>query len=229
MEKKIFNLDSRIPIVGSPLNTIDKCRAYDADIRTSMIIPMGRVVSLMQQHCKKFSNVLEVGCKTGLLSLQLSGKVPNINVYGIEESDLLLQVAEENAMLAALVSSSSIVEFQYSSLDSLNIENDSVDIVFSFSSFHTWRDPVKTLKECSRVCKTDGLVYIYDLARDAEQGMISFLMQYMNKGHEEFMSEIKAAYTLQEVTDILKEANLSHWEISSEAVNIAISSKKLTR
>jgi len=171
--------------------------------------------------------VLEVGCKTGLLSLQLSGKVPNINVYGIDESDLMLQVAEENAMLASLVSSPSIVEFQYGSPESLNIENSSVDVVFSFSSFHSWRDPVKALKECNRVCKPDDLVYIYDLARDAEQGMISFLMQYMNKGHEEFMSEIKAAYTLMEATNILKEANLSHWNISSEAVNIAISSKKL--
>ena len=224
--KKILDLDKRIPIANNPVDTIDKCRAYDADVRTSMIIPMARVVSLLTTYCRKDSNVLAVGCKTGLLSLQLLGQVPDIHVYGVEENDLFLQVAEENATLASLVNDHVMVEFQYAPLDDLYLEDNSVDIVFSFSSFHTWRDPEKTLRECNRICKDDGLVYIYDLDRDAEQGMISFIMQYMAKGHEEFMRELKAAYTVEEVAGILREAGLEQWVITSEAVNMAISSKK---
>lgn len=229
-ETKIFDLEQRIPCIKDEkesFGSIEKCRAYDIDIRTSMRVPLARVISLLSKFCKDGSQMLEVSCQTGLLSLMLGGEYPNVNIYGIEENNLLFQVAEENCVLAALTNSPAKVEFQQGILTELPIENDSVDVVFSYSSLHRWADPVKTLQECARVCKPDGLVLIYDLARDAEEGMISFILQYVSAGQEEFMKSLRAAYTTSEAKKLLRDAKLENWVVSSEAINLSIASKKI--
>ena len=35
---------------------------------------------------------------------------------------------------------------------------------------------------------------LYDLARDADEGMISFILQYTGANHEEFMGALRSSY-----------------------------------
>lgn len=225
---KYFELEQRIP--SEPIQSIEVARAYDASIRISTRIPMERVIARVSPFCNGGTQILDLGCTTGLLSLMLGGRYPNIKIYGIEEDRLLLQVAEENEVLAVMANSPAKVEFHYGVLSDLSdVESESVDIIVSYSSLHRWSDPVKTLQACSRICKPEGIVVICDLARDAEEGVIQFILQYISSEQDQigFMNTLKASYTVHEIERLFKEANLSHWKVFREGVDLWIISKSL--
>jgi len=184
---------------------------------------MERVVSLLGPFCKDEAQVVEVGSATGLLSLMLGSAHPNIRVLGIEENANLLAVAEENATLATIARTPAKVEFKKGKFHRLPVLDQSADVVFSFLSLYRATEPVRLLQECARICKPDGVVFLYEMARDAEEGMISFILQYVNTGQEEFMTSLKASYTSYEVQQLLKEAGLEGWHIVKEQLNLRVS------
>lgn len=224
---KLFALENRVIAKQKCFDNIDTTRDYDIDIRKSMIIPMSNVSKKIAANTKENDKLLEVGCSTGLLSLMLGGIAPSCNIVGIENNDNMLQVADENACLASIVNSSAVVDFKYAQMEEIPFPDHSMDIVFSYAKLHTWDDPVKVLQEMKRVCKEEGLIYICDNARDADEGMISFILQYMSTGQEEFLTELKASYTTSEVQKILEECGMSNWTITQDGVNMVICNKSL--
>jgi ubiquinone/menaquinone biosynthesis C-methylase UbiE len=119
------------------------------------------------------------------------------------------------------------VEFEMAKLNRLPFPDDSADIVFSFSSLHRWRRPVETLKECARICKPDGVVIIEDMNRHAEEGHITFILQFVKEGGDEFMRSLQAAYTRDEAAELLQEAGLTDWQVVEEDLGLVISSRPL--
>lgn len=221
-QNKIFQLDSRVKEDGNYFDNIDVARDYDANIRTSMIVPMGKVTTKITGMCKKGDAILDIGCATGLLALRISGRNENVEITAVDNNDNLLQVAEENAALAANVNAFGMVEFKYAELEKLPFLDDSFDVVYSCSALHKWDNPEKVLKEIQRVCKKDGKVYLYDIARDADEGMISFVLQYIDAGQKDFIRELKASYTVKEVEQLLKNAGLGNWKVIADDVNLSV-------
>ena len=222
-KRKIFDLENRIVSEKEYFDTVEICRDYDLNIRTSMIVPMGKVTTKISDICKDGDVILDVGTATGLLALRIGGQNENVDIVGVDENDNLLQVAEENAALAAICNSPGMVEFKYAELEELPFEDDSIDVVYSYSALHKWRNPVAVLKEIQRVCKPDGHIYLYDIARDSDEGMISFILQYISSGQEDFLRELRSSYTVEEVKEILKEAGIENWVVQAEDVNLAVS------
>lgn len=222
MKKKIFDLENRVKEDTNYFDNVEISRDYDLNIRTSMIVPMGKVATKVTSFCKDGDMVLDIGTATGLLALRIAGQNGNIEVVGIDDNDNLLQVAEENASLAAICNSPGMVEFKYSEMEELGYDDNSFDVVYSYSSLHKWENPIKVLKEINRVCKDDGKVYLYDIARDSDEGMISFILQYISSGQDDFLRELKASYTVAEVKDLLKEAGLDDWKVVADDVNLSI-------
>ena len=140
----------------------------------------------------------------------------------VDDNDNLLQVAEENAALAAIVNSPGMVEFKYAELEELPFPDDSFDVVYSYSALHKWNNPEKVISEIQRVCKDDGKVYLYDIARDSDEGMISFILQYISAGQEDFLRELRASYTTEEVKQILKNTGLDDWNVIADDVNLSV-------
>nr|VFK25680.1 MAG: Methyltransferase domain-containing protein [Candidatus Kentron sp. MB]VFK29667.1 MAG: Methyltransferase domain-containing protein [Candidatus Kentron sp. MB]VFK74864.1 MAG: Methyltransferase domain-containing protein [Candidatus Kentron sp. MB] len=224
--ESIFDLEKRV-YAGDPFDGIEKCRLYDRDIRSSMIIPMQHMLSLVEPFCKPGAKVLDVGCGSGLLSLRLAGRFPGVEVYGIDSNDHFLTVAQENLILANLVGYPGEFSFEWGRPHRLPVEDNSVDVVLSFCALHRWNDPINTLKECERVCEDSGLVIIYDLARDAEDGMISFILQYTGTGHQDFMDAMRASFTMDEMAEFVRQSGVSDWQVASEAVNLIVTSQPM--
>jgi len=220
--RKIFDLKNRVVSEQDYFDTLAICRDYDLNIRTSMIVPMGKVTTKVTDICKDGDIVLDVGTATGLLALRIAGQNKN-EIIGVDDSENLLQVGEENASLAAICNSPGMVEFKYAELEELPFDDNSIDVVYSYSAFHKWKNPIAVLKEIERVCKPDGHIYIYDIARDSDEGMISFILQYISAGQEDFLRELKSSYTVEEVRHILKEAGLETWKVEAQDVNLAVS------
>lgn len=225
-EQRLFDLEERV-YQGDPFDNVEKCRLYDRDIRSSMIIPMQHILTLLKPYCRPGAKFLELGCSSGLLSLRLAGLHPDIDVYGVELNEDFLTVVQENLIFANLVGYRGNFRYEWGRPWKLPIEDASVDVVFSFCALHRWNDPVQTLKECRRVCRPDGLVILYDLARDAEDGMVSFVLQYSGTGDEDFMTALRASFTLEEMAGYLKEAGLVGWQVASEAINMIVTSRPM--
>ncbi|NJP51494.1 class I SAM-dependent methyltransferase [Streptomyces sp. SBST2-5] len=226
-DTRLLDLAERVPI-PSPHDDIDKVRLYDLGMRRSALMaykrPTERILAQVQDD---MTDLVEVGFNTGLLSLHVAGKLPDLAVSGVEENQNLVDVAEDNLTLAVWANSAGDVEFEMAKLHRMPFPDDSADIVFSFSSLHRWRRPVETLKECARICKPGGVVIIEDMNRHAEEGHITFILQFVKEGGEEFMRSLQAAYTRDEVADLLKEAGLEDWQVAEEDLGLVISSRSL--
>lgn len=226
-EARLLNLTDRVP-QPSPHDDIDKVRFYDLGMRRSALMaykrPSDRILANVREG---MTDLVEVGFNTGLLSLHVAGKLPDLAVSGVEENQNLVDVAEDNLTLAVWANSAGDVEFEMAKLNRLPFPDDSADIVFSFSSLHRWRRPVETLKECARICKPDGVVIIEDMNRHAEEGHITFILQFVKEGGDEFMRSLQAAYTRDEAAELLREAGLADWQVAEEDLGLVISSRPL--
>lgn len=224
---RMFDLEQRTPLTTKKASSLEDARGFDLSARVSMFFPMERMVKIISPFCKKGSMVVNIGSQTGLLPLMLGGHNPDTKVLGIEENELFVSVAEENMMLATMIKFPGKVDFQLGCLTDISLEDNIADIVIGYMPLYRCGNPVNLLKECSRICKQDGFVFIYALARDAEEGAISFVLQYISAGQDEFMESLKAAYTSEEIKQFLQEAGLSNWIVQKESLNVVISSKNI--
>jgi SAM-dependent methyltransferase len=97
----------------------------------------------------------DLGCGAGHITEALA---PNVGkVIAVDESGPMLSVAE--ARLAALAN----VELRIGNIESLPIEDDTLDVAVLFLVAHFITDPAKTMREIRRVLKPGGRLLIVDL------------------------------------------------------------------
>ncbi len=226
-EPRLLDLENRVP-QDRPWEDIEQARAYDLGMRRSALMAYKRPAARILANVRDgMTDLVEVGFNTGLLSLHVAGKFPELAFSGVEEIQNLLEVAEDNLTLGVWANMAGDVEFELSKLNRMPFEDDSADIVFSFSSLHRWKRPVETLRECARICKPEGVVIIEDVNRRAEEGHITFILQFVKEGGEQFMRSLQSAYSREEALDLLQEAGLSNWQVAEEDLGLVISSRPL--
>lgn len=221
---RIFDLAERVPR-KDPFETVEDCRVYDLDIRTSMIIPTQHMMKILAPYCREGGRLLEVGATSGLLSLRLASLFPRCEFFAVENNDAFLAVLRENLIFANLLNFGGQLAYEWARYSRLPLADASVDVVFAFCSMNRWERPAESLRECSRVCKPGGLVVLYDLARDADEGMISFVLQYAGANHEKFMGALRSSFTEQEMRALLDSVGLHGWSVVREGINLVVSSR----
>lgn len=182
VEAPLLDLAERVPLT-QPFTDMEAVRAYDLGMRRSALMAYKRPTErVLAAHRDGMTDFVDIGFNTGLLSLHISGRLPEVAVSGVEEHNNLVDVAEDNLTLCVWSNMAGDVEFEHSKLSRLPFADDSADIVYSFSSLHRWRRPVETLKEAARICKPGGTVLIEDVNRLAEEGHITFILQFVKEG-----------------------------------------------
>lgn len=226
MANKLFNLEERVP-VENMFPKIDNAREYDVIMRKTALVPYQKAGNAILDICKPKDRVLDVGFGIGLVSFYIGGKNPKLEIFGVEEHEHLFEVATDNLNLCHWGGAKSEIEFEKCELEDLPYDDNSFDVVYSYASLHLWKNPVKVLKECTRVCKEGGTIVIQDFNRHAEEGYISFVLQFVQDGAENFMSALRAGYNSDEVIKILEEAGLSDWNIYLVDLDLILSNKEL--
>lgn len=107
--------------------------------------------------------ILDVGTGPGLLPVEIAMKSGGAQIFGIDLSPRMVQIAKKNAQEHGV---SERVNFRIANAASLPFENDYFDFVISTLSFHHWSKPEECLKEIHRVLKKGGMAFIYDLRQD---------------------------------------------------------------
>lgn len=235
--QRLFQLEERVAGHQVFLDNINNTRIYDIDIRMSMNIPIERTSKIIASKIKEGDKVLDAGCNTGLVALMAAMAAPACHITGIEDNNNLVTVSGENFCLASMMYGAmknagktnagfANIDFKYSNIEKLPFSDNSIDVVYSFARMHRWSNPVKVFKEIKRVCKENGTIYICDTARDANECMVSFILQYTGRGAKEFMEELKASYTTSEAEKMLKESGLGDLDICLDGVNMVITNKE---
>ena len=117
------------------------------------------------------AHILDIGCGTGRLLRRMHVRWPSASLVGVDVAEGMVARAREQTDYATIYQAPA---------EHLPLENDSVDLATSTTSFHHWSDQAQGVREAVRVMRKGGLFILADmnlaahghpLARSAVQGM----------------------------------------------------------
>jgi SAM-dependent methyltransferase len=119
---------------------------------------VGHVLALGELHPGQI--VLDLGCGAGLDSIFAARRVsPSGKVIGIDFAAEMVEKATHNAVAVGITN----VAFRQGELDSLPVENDSVDVAISNGVFNLCFDKPRVLAEVFRVLRPGGCIQMADI------------------------------------------------------------------
>jgi len=149
--------------------------------------------------------VLDIGTGTGSLAIEFAKKIPGVEVIGLDLSDVVLEVARENAQNVSRVS------FEKGDAENMPFEDDTFDLVISSNTLHLVKNPIKMFDEIQRVLKPKGRFFIGDFRRS----LLGIFTQH-----------IRASYSPDEVKALLAQSKLQKWKVNDSFFWLSISSKE---
>jgi ubiquinone/menaquinone biosynthesis C-methylase UbiE len=104
--------------------------------------------------------VLDAGCGSGRLALQIAERRPDLRVRGVDLEQGMIDVATRHAEREGLADR---VEFTVADLARLPLPDASVDLAVSTASLHHWTDVQAVITSLDRVLRPGCSMWIYDL------------------------------------------------------------------
>ncbi|HVN72759.1 MAG TPA: class I SAM-dependent methyltransferase [Desulfomonilia bacterium] len=114
---------------------------------------------------KEGSRILDIGCGGGQLAVELAKAKKGLDVTGVDLSISQLRRAKLRSMKAEVK-----VDFIRASALGLPLPDESIDLVYSVDSIKHWPDRGRGLRECVRVIKPGGMLFISEVNRDCTLG-----------------------------------------------------------
>ena len=156
---------------------------------------------------RKGDVVLDLGSGAGIDVFLASKKVGNIGrVIGVDMTEEMIKRAEKVAKERDYEN----VEFRLGEIESLPIEDESIDVVISNCVINLCPDKMKAFKEIFRVLKQDGRLMISDLVTKGE------LPQEVKKSFEAWADCISGALEKDTYLELIRKAGFSKVKIESE-------------
>jgi ubiquinone/menaquinone biosynthesis C-methylase UbiE len=142
---------------GNDVNNVERFSGFENDYDLYRPQAPNTVIEILLKYLgQKPAIVVDLGCGTGLSSYVWKGFADRI--IGVEPNDDMRKKALEKLEQCK---DASHISFMKGYSNQLELETGTIDIITCSQSFH-WMDPFSTLKEVSRVLKTDGIFAAYD-------------------------------------------------------------------
>lgn len=151
--------------------------------------------------------VLDVGTGTGLLAIGFAKNLPDIQVTGLDLSEVALEVAQENVQKSEVPLA---ISFERGDAEDMPFCNNTFDLVISSNTLHLVQNPVNMFNEIERVLTPQGKFFISDFRR-------SWLAI--------FSKHFRASYTPGEIKHLLHKSELEHWKVTDRFFWVSISSE----
>ncbi len=104
--------------------------------------------------------VLDAGCGSGRLAVEIAARRPDLRVHGVDLERGMVEVATQHAERENLTDR---LAFTVADLADLPLPDDCVDLIVSTASLHHWTDVGAVIASLGRVLRPDGRLWIYDL------------------------------------------------------------------
>lgn len=105
------------------------------------------------------ATVLDAGCGSGRLAVEIARRRPDLRVHGVDLEAGMIEVAKQRAEQQNVAGR---VQFTVADLADLRLPADSVDMIVSTASLHHWADADAVVASLGRVLRPDGRMWIYD-------------------------------------------------------------------
>ena len=170
---------------------------------------------------------LELGPGPGYLGLEWLKKTTGTYLKGLDISENMIEIATQNAREYGFRDR---VEYVRGDACEMPFEDAFFDAVFSNGSLHEWARPDEIINEIGRVLKPGGRYCITDMKRNMSPFVKSFLwiMAKPRNIRPYLVSSINAAYTKDEIEELLSGTKLSGWQIDENPIGLTISGRKTT-
>lgn len=100
-------------------------------------------------------NILEIGCGIGKTTKSLAEFFPKSKITAVDYDNDQIKIAKQSKIPK--------VSFEQGDATDLRFKSNSFDAVFAFLVFHHVENYKKALKECFRVLKNQGYLYVIDV------------------------------------------------------------------
>lgn len=171
----------------------------------------------------KGGDVLEVGPGPGYVGLELAKKLNQTSLTGCEISPAMIRFAEKNAVEYGIPA-----RYVQGNCMNMPFADKSFDTVISNGSLHEWENPIRAFNEIYRVLRTGGRYCITDLRRDVRP--LKKAMVYLSTQPKEMrpgiVTSLNAAYTVSEITELLRQSNLQAALVTSNLFGLCIAGGK---
>ncbi|KON29287.1 hypothetical protein AC480_03400 [miscellaneous Crenarchaeota group archaeon SMTZ1-55] len=198
----------RKPFVCGIFEDIESAARYNEETKNRMRFLSGSFVSIAKQWGIVDGKVLDLGTGTGLLAIELAKTMPDLEVIGLDLSDVALEVARKNLQESEQPLR---ISFKKGDAEDMPFEEGVFDLVVSSNTLHLIKNPVSMFNEIYRVLKSKDRFFLSDFRR-------SWLGL--------FSKHIRAAYSPQEVKDLLSQSKLENWEVRDYFFWLSILSAK---
>ncbi len=161
-------------------------------------------------------HALDLGCGPADIPIRLLRQKSDWRITACDASDAMLRIASDAVDAANLREKIYLLR---ADAKRVPLPKQSFQVVFSNSLLHHVSEPIGLWKEVKRLIAPAGIIFLRDLARPAD-AMVASALVARHAGNEspllqaEFHRSLLAAYTLDEVCDQLREAQLHHLKIA---------------
>lgn len=161
----------------------------------------------------QFSNVLDLGCGTGVILKELRHKNSAVELFGLDLSENMIAQATRRLGTTA--------KLTVGDAENLPYFDNTFDLVCCVESFHHYPNPKKALSEINRVLKKDGLFLLCDTwSKTPIRQIMNFFIRFSNDGDVHIYSE-------NEINKLLTAAGFSmtSWQLITNHAYLSISKK----
>jgi len=157
----------------------------------------------------KSGRLLDIGTGPGHLLREIYKHNPNIELYGLDISNSMVEQASRN--LANIK-----VDLQCGNIRATNYTSDYFDLITCSGSFYLWDKPIESLEEIYRIMKLGGSAYLYETHRDIDKQKLWQKMKENLKGDNLirkflsprfFIKQIGMTYAKKEIIEIFEKTS----------------------
>lgn len=187
---------------------------YDPEVanafeKMNKLYPFKIIRSRVVSRIKKFNPqgmLVDVGCGSGRLLIQIAKKIDNIELLGVDVAGDMIEIARSKIEKLSLEKE---IDLKKGTVENLPLPDDSVDFIVSTLSLHHWLNPIKAYAEFFRILKSGGTLLIFDFRRDSRKlchWFIKFITKVISpkalKTIGEPLGSLQASYDLGELNKI---------------------------
>lgn len=154
--------------------------------------------------------ILDAGTGTARIPIIICQQCSEWKIIGIDLAQNMLLIGSKNVEQAALKTQ---IALELVDSKQLPYRDQQFDMVISNSLVHHLPDPLPFLREIKRVLKPYGGILIRDLIRPADEAIMNAMVDSIGTEYDEqqkmlFRDSLHAAFTLDEVNELLQKAGL---------------------
>jgi len=150
---------------------------------------------------KNINQVLDLGCGSGDVDIELATRLPNVKMLAIDGSNQMTKFAKQKIKDYSL---DNRIEIETGRLPNLDIKTREYDIIISKDLLHHLPNPNVFWYEAERLSKESTTIYLMDLLRpdsieDAKQIVETVASNEPDVLKMDFYNSLLAAFTIDEI------------------------------